>query len=98
MIDVPCAVVPFHWPTLSDEGDGDVVPLLHVEASTAASAPTHNTAFVLVRIAIWLRQFLFPFRTARVLRVCSVRLTLRFSGGTRTARCNRLLARAPRGE
>jgi hypothetical protein len=50
VIDVPCAVVPFHWPTLSDEEDGDVGALLHVEAGTAASVPTHNTAFVCAQI------------------------------------------------
>lgn len=72
---VPCAVVPFHWPTLSDEGDGDVAPLLHVEASTPASVATHSIACVLVRITIWLRHFLLLLRTARVLRVCPVRLT-----------------------
>jgi hypothetical protein len=47
---LPCAVVPFHWPTLSDEGDGDgdggLLP--HAEASTPANAPTHSSAFALV--------------------------------------------------
>jgi hypothetical protein len=49
--DVPCAVVPFHWPTLSDEEDGDVGARLHAEASAAASVPIRNTAFVRTQIS-----------------------------------------------
>jgi hypothetical protein len=45
---LPCAVVPFHWPTLSDEGDGDVGLLPQAEAGTPANAPTHSSAFALV--------------------------------------------------
>jgi hypothetical protein len=60
VIGVPCAVVPLHRPTLSDEADGDVGPSPHPEASTAAKAPTHHTAFVRVHIATPLGQLLFP--------------------------------------
>jgi hypothetical protein len=49
-IDAPCAVVPLHWPTLADEADGGVGPLPHADASAAANVPTHNAAFVCVRI------------------------------------------------
>jgi hypothetical protein len=45
---LPCAVVPFHWPTLSDEGDGDVGLLPQAEPSTPATVPTHSSAFALV--------------------------------------------------
>ena len=39
---LPCAVVPFHWPTLSDEGDGDVGLLPQAETSTPANVPTQQ--------------------------------------------------------
>jgi hypothetical protein len=50
-IEAPCAVVPLHWPTLSDEADGGVGPPPHADASTPANVPTQNTAFVCVHIA-----------------------------------------------
>jgi hypothetical protein len=46
---LPCAVVPFHWPTLSDEGDGDGGLLPQAEASTPANVPTHSSS--LARVA-----------------------------------------------
>jgi len=46
VMTMPCAVVPFHWPTLSDERDGDVGSLPHAEASSPASVPTRKSAFV----------------------------------------------------
>ena len=45
-MDAPCAVVPLHCPTLSDESDGDAGPLLHADASTPATVPIRNSAFV----------------------------------------------------
>ena len=51
VMDLPCAVVPFHWPTLFDEEDGDAGPSLHAEASPPASVPTSITAFVRVHIS-----------------------------------------------
>ena len=47
---LPCAVVPLHWPTLSDEGDGDgdVGSLPQAEASSPANVPTHSSAFARV--------------------------------------------------
>ena len=62
MMDLPCAVVPFHWPTLFDEEDGDAGPLLHAEASPPASVPTSITAFVRVHIS-GLQRCLFRVRT-----------------------------------
>jgi hypothetical protein len=64
VIDAPCAVVPLHWPTLSDEEDGDVGPLLHAEASTPASVPTHHIDFVRVQIAT--RPWAIPFPFSQV--------------------------------
>lgn len=69
LIVVPCAVLPLHWPTLSDETDGDVGPLPHPEASTAAKVPTHPIAFFRVHIAT--RFWAIPV---------SVRLTCSASG------------------
>jgi hypothetical protein len=44
VMTVLCAVVPLHWPTLSDEDDGDAGSLPHAEASSPASVPTHKSA------------------------------------------------------
>jgi len=59
VIGVPCAVLPLHWPTLSDEADGDVGPSPHPQASTAANVPTLQTALVRVHIATPLERW-FP--------------------------------------
>jgi hypothetical protein len=45
---LPCAVVPFHWPTLSDDGKADGGLLPQAEASTPANVPTHSSAFARV--------------------------------------------------
>ena len=60
LIGVPCAVLPLHSPTLSDEADGDAGLSPHPEASTAAKVPTHHTTSVRVHIATPLWQLLFP--------------------------------------
>jgi hypothetical protein len=73
VMDVPCAVAPFHSPTLSDEADGDVGPLPHAEARSPTSVPTHKIAFVRVTMALNPWQLLFRFHTARVLCVRSFR-------------------------
>lgn len=70
VMTMPCAVVPFHWPTLSDEGDdGDVGSVPHAEASSPASVPTHKSAFVRVAIVTLPGTLLHPIHTGRVLRV-----------------------------
>jgi hypothetical protein len=50
VMTMPWAVEPFHWPTLSDDGDGNVGSRPHAEASSPASVPTHKSAFVRVAI------------------------------------------------
>jgi hypothetical protein len=60
VMDLPCSVVPFHWPALRDEEDGDAGPLLHADASNPASVPTSHTAFVRVRMATLPPTMPFP--------------------------------------
>ena len=74
VMDVPCAVIPLHSPTLSDEADGDVGPLPHAEASSPTSVPTDKIAFVPVTMALNPSNSRFHFTRARVLCVRSVRL------------------------
>jgi len=52
VIEVPCAVVPLHWPALSEGEDGVVGPLPQPEASTPASVPTHHIDVVCLHIAM----------------------------------------------
>jgi hypothetical protein len=66
VMTMPCVVVPFHWPALNDDGDGDVGFLPHADASNPASVPTHMSAFVRVTI-VATSPSLGPACTSRLL-------------------------------
>ena len=48
----PCAVAPFHRPSLSDEEAGDAGPP-QAQASIAAIVPTQTITFVIVSCSWW---------------------------------------------